>query len=161
MSSAMEIRCQACGRVALARPEPVYEEFRKVAETFVCTACGHRYATREQTPFVSAADSRPAVFTDADKPEAVRVFRSDERRRSCAWCRHFIVNPFCQRCGITNREVEATDVCARFSAKPESPEKPAAPAPGTEKTRRFDALFGDEEPARKTRKTKGSQGTAD
>ena len=153
MASTMEIRCRACGRVTLARPEPVYEEFRKVAETFVCTACGHRYPSRNETPFLHA-DTRPAVFSEADKPAVVRVFRSDEHRRSCAWCRHFIVNPFYQRCGLTNREVEATDVCVRFSAKPESPAKPDAAELGDEPATRFDALFGAEAPVRKTRKTK-------
>ena len=141
----MEIRCAACRHLTLARAEPVYEDFKKVAETFVCTACGHRYASREQTPFVDA-DGRPRVFSEADKPAAVQVFRSDERRRSCLWCRYFIVNPFRQRCGLNNREVEATDVCGRFSAKPDQPADAAERSAGNAGSR-FDALFGTEAPA--------------
>jgi len=141
----MEIRCTACRHLTLARAEPVYEDFKKVAETFVCSGCGYRYPSREKTPFVDA-DGRPRVFSDADKPEAVKVFKSDERRRSCAWCRYFIVNPFSQRCGLSNREVEATDVCARFLAKPDQPAGTAARSTGAAGSR-FDALFQEETPA--------------
>ena len=90
------------------------------------------------------------IASVADKPAAVKVFADSERRRSCAWCRHFIVNPFCQRCGLSNREVEATDVCARFSARPEKPADtpPDAPAAG-DAARRLDALFEKPAPAAK------------
>ena len=141
----MEIRCAACRHLTLARAEPVYEDFKKVAETFVCSACGHRYPSREATPFVDA-DGRPRVFSDADKPAAVKIFKSDERRRSCAWCRHFIVNPFSQRCGLNNRQVDATDVCARFAAKPDQSSGAAERSAGNAGSR-FDALFGKEAPA--------------
>ena len=145
MAASLEIRCKACNRLTLARAEPVYEDFKKVAETFVCTACGHRYPSREKTPFVDA-EGRPRVFSEADKPETVSVFKSDERRRSCAWCRLFIVNPFSQRCGLSNREVQATDVCARFTAKPD-PSTDAGKSSATTASSRFDALFSKETPA--------------
>jgi DNA-directed RNA polymerase subunit RPC12/RpoP len=137
MATSMEIRCTACGQVALVRAEPVYDGFRKTGESLVCTACGHRYASRETTPFL-AADHRPRVFTDRDKPDPTRVFRDDERRRCCGWCAHFVINPFNQRCGLTNRDMQATDLCIRFTPKPDEaptppPAKPASP---------LDALFG-------------------
>lgn len=137
----LEIRCTACGRVALARAEPRYEEFRKVGEEFVCTACGRRYATREGTPFVNDGGA-PRVFGAADRPERVRVFRDDERRRCCGWCLHFVVNPFGQRCGLTNRETEATDLCERFELRPDQPAQEAPPAKPRDPLAR---LFGDGE----------------
>jgi hypothetical protein len=136
MAASMEIQCTACARVALVRVEPVYDGFRKTGEAFVCTACGHRYATRENTPFL-AADRRPRVFTDQDKPAPTRVFRDDERRKCCGWCLHFVVNPFNQRCGLTNREMQATDLCARFEARPAE----EAPAPPAKPLSPLDALF--------------------
>ena len=114
MPATREIACTACGQTALARIEPVYAGFKKVGEEVVCTACGHRYAGREAAPF-AAADARPGVFTEADKPRGPKVFADDERRKCCAWCAHFVVNPFNQRCGLANREVEATDLCIRFT----------------------------------------------
>ena len=113
----LEIACRACGQRALARAEAVYDGFRKTGECFVCTACGHRYASRETTPFLEAAQG-PALFTDADREAAPRLFQESERRRCCAYCAHRVVNPFGQRCGLSNREIEATDLCARFEPIP-------------------------------------------
>ncbi|NLL84390.1 MAG: hypothetical protein GX230_09150 [Lentisphaerae bacterium] len=122
MASSREINCTACGKTALARLEPLYEDFRKVGEEAICTACGHRYASPEETPFAKAS-SRPRVFTDADKPREIKVFSDDERRKSCAWCAHFVINPFNQRCGLTNKEVEATDLCFNFAPRKEQQEE--------------------------------------
>ena len=112
----MEIHCSVCHQTALVRAEPVYEGFKKTGEVFVCTACGARYASAEETPFMHG-DSRPRVFTERDKPRAPSIFSDDERQRCCGWCRHFVVNPFSQRCGLTNKETQATDLCVRFEKK--------------------------------------------
>ncbi len=109
----MEIKCRKCGTVAIARPEPVYEGFKKTATSYICTECGEVYPTEAETPFVSKPD-RPALFSEEDKPEVISIFDDDERRRCCSWCRHFVVNPFSQRCGLTNRETDATDICPHF-----------------------------------------------
>lgn len=111
--NALEIHCTTCGDTTLARKEPVYDGFKKIGEAFVCTACGARFASAEKTPFVQSP-ARPSVFTEADKPERPAIFCEDERQRSCGWCRHFVVNPFSQRCGLTNKETQATDLCVRF-----------------------------------------------
>ena len=125
---AMEIHCSAYRETTLVRAEPVYDGFKKTGEAFVCTACGARYASAAETPFVRG-DARPRVFTEKDKPRALSVFSDDERQRSCGWCRHFVVNPFSQRCGLTNKETQATDLCVRFEKKEEK--APPAPEPPT------------------------------
>ncbi len=141
MAASLEIRCTQCGQVALARSEPVYDGLRKSGELFVCTACGHRYPNRDATPFVAAAE-RPRVFTEADKEDAPRVFDAAERRRSCGWCRHFVINPFAQRCGLANRPTDATDLCARFAARDEiNAEKSPPPV---KPVSALDRLFGDD-----------------
>lgn len=125
---AMEILCSSCGARALVRAEPVYDGFKKVGEVYVCTACGKRYASAGETPF-ARADARPRVFSEEDRPRALAVFSDDERQRSCGWCRHFVLNPFSQRCGLTNRESQATDLCVRFEKKVEAPAEPPGPKP--------------------------------
>lgn len=138
----LEIACRACGQKALARPEPIYDGFRKTGERFICTACGHRYASREDTPFLEAGE-RPALFTDADHEAAPRVFDGSERRHCCAYCAHRVVNPFGQRCGLSNREIESTDLCARFERRAESADAEAdEPPPGRSKDP-LSRLFGD------------------
>ncbi len=109
-----EIHCTACGQSAFVRREPVYDGFRKVGEVLVCTACGHRYAEGESVAFRDPP-KRPSVFTEDDKPEVARIFQEDERGRCCRHCRHFVVNPFTQRCGLHGRSVQATDFCMDFT----------------------------------------------
>ena len=135
----MEIACRECRQVALARAEPVYDGFRKVGELFVCTACGARYASRAETPLVSAA-AAPRVFSEADRPDAPQVFRESERQRCCGWCIHRVVNPFGQRCGQTNQEVESTDLCDRFERRSETDEASASPPVRADP---LSKLFGD------------------
>jgi hypothetical protein len=114
--TSQEIHCTACGGMTLARKEAVYDGFKKVGEAFICTGCGARFASAEETPFVRS-EPRPCVFSEADKPRQPSIFSDDERQRSCGWCRHFVVNPFSQRCGLTNKETQATDLCVRFERK--------------------------------------------
>lgn len=135
-----EILCVACGKVTLARAEVVYDGFRRIGERFVCTACGRRYPSREETPFVER-EKTPTLFAAEDRPVKPRIFDDRERRRSCGWCRHFVVNPFGQRCGRTNRETEATDLCDHFEPLPE----PRDPDPVEETAPKdpLSALFRD------------------
>lgn len=116
VTASMEINCTACRKLTWVRKEPVYEGFKKVGEAYVCTGCGARYASAEETPFVRG-QRRPQVFTESDKPEIPRIFDESERQHSCGWCRHFVVNPFAQRCGLTNKETQATDLCVRFEKR--------------------------------------------
>ncbi len=110
-----EIDCTACGQTALIRREAQYEGFRKVGESLICTNCGHRYdATTVPPP--RATGHRPELFTEADKPDPVRLFESDERGRTCRTCRHFVLHPFTQRCGKNNHVTQATDLCFDFEA---------------------------------------------
>ena len=137
---ALEIECRACGKRALARAEPVYEGFRKTGERFICTACGHRYDSREATPFV-ADTRRPQIFTADDREAAPRIFSDSERRRCCAYCAHRVVNPFDQRCGLDNREVEATDLCEHFEPLPEEPAQTGEATPPDDDP--LARIFGD------------------
>ncbi len=108
------IRCTACGQETFLRREPRYEGFRKVGEDLLCTSCGHVYADEDAVPYVEAP-ARPAVFSDEDLPQRIELFHSDEKGRNCRHCRHYITNPFVQRCGLHAMEVQATDCCVDFA----------------------------------------------
>lgn len=120
MNKAVEIACTACGADALLRREPRYEGFRKVGERLLCAACGHEYPSEADVPFKQKR--APSVFGAEDAPKTVRVFARDERGRNCRYCRHYVVNPFTQRCGLHHKEIQATDQCEDFDPKP-PPEK--------------------------------------
>ncbi len=110
-----EIDCTACGQTALARREARYENFRKVGESIICTACGHVFDPAD-APRPRTESGVPRLFTEADKPDPVQLFAADELGRCCRHCRHFVVNPFTQRCGLHNRVTQATDLCFDFEA---------------------------------------------
>ena len=82
------------------------------------------FASEAEIPF---KDNRPKVFSAADRPRPVQVFREDEKGKMCRYCAEYVVNPFLQRCALHKCEVEATDTCPHFRPKPEPP--PAAAEP--------------------------------
>jgi hypothetical protein len=136
MSKAVEIICTACGAEALLGREPRYDGFRKVGEILRCMACGHVYENEEQVPFKQ--DAAPRLFTEADRTPRVELFSEAERTRSCRLCRHYVLNPFTQRCGLHRRFVEATDCCDDF--EPPSDGETGAPETPDNLQQRLDSL---------------------
>lgn len=114
----MEIKCEGCGTIAIVKPEPIYDGFKKTGTRYICMECGKVYPSAEETPFTKTT-KKPDIFGEDDKPEIPSIFSDEERRKCCSWCEHFVVNPFSQRCGLTNKETEATDLCVRFERKEE------------------------------------------
>ena len=110
MKESLEIVCSACGAESLLTRTPRYDGFTKVGEELKCASCGHVYDDEDAVPFKRG--SAPAVFSENDRPREISVFRDDEKGRTCRHCEHYVVNPFVQRCGLHNREVEATDTCS-------------------------------------------------
>lgn len=108
----LEIACTACGGDSLVKREPVYDGFVKVGERFRCLSCGHVYESEAEVPFKKTL--APTVFDPEDAPRQVDVFTEDEKTRNCRHCRHYVVNPFTQRCARHEKEVQATDVCDDF-----------------------------------------------
>jgi len=117
----VEIQCPACGREALLARTPRYEGFRRTGEDLSCSSCGHVFASEADVPFRERA--APAIFTDEDRSATPDVFKNDPRGQLCRYCRHYVVNPFRQWCGLHKREVEATETCARFAARPPDDKK--------------------------------------
>ena len=114
-----EIVCTVCGADTLVVRQPVYEGFTRVGDAYVCAACGHRYEQEDQVPFKTRA-AGPAVFDESDRSPEPNVFASDEHKRLCRYCAHYVVNPFTQWCHVHRREVEATDTCDRFEPRDEA-----------------------------------------
>jgi len=119
MARPVEIVCTACGADTLVKREPVYDGFKKTGEQFVCASCGHVYPSEADVPFKQR--KKISVFGEDDRSRTVDVFESVEKRRNCRYCRHYLVNPFTQRCGLHMREVQATDVCPEFEKEVEQP----------------------------------------
>ena len=115
---AAEIKCEACGEVVLARREAIYDGFKKIGEMAICTACGHRHQPDAELE-EAAAETRPSIFGDDDRPEKPAIFDDSEFQRCCRYCKHYILSRFDQRCGLTQKTVEATDLCFDFERREE------------------------------------------
>lgn len=124
MALPREILCVGCGAETLVRPEPVYEGFTRKGEQFVCVSCGHVYASEDDLPGSAGAAPGASIFTEADRSPRADIF-GEQEILNCRRCRHYVVNPFTQRCGLHGRRVAATDSCSDFSAA-ESEESGAA-----------------------------------
>lgn len=124
----VELHCPACRRDSWLVRKPRFEGFVKTGETLACALCGHEFASDADIPFKNSG--LPQVFTEADRPRPVQVFREDEKGRMCRYCKEYVVNPFLQRCGLHRCEVQATDTCPHFQ-----PRLPPEETPEPEKTK--------------------------
>ena len=124
----LEIICSACGADTLLVRIPRYDGFTRVGDTLKCASCGHEYAAESEVPFKQK--NPVSVFDESDAPRKIVIFREDEKDRTCLYCRHYVVNPFVQRCGLHRRLVEATDFCDDFEVKKKEDKKTPPDNPG-------------------------------
>jgi len=111
----LDFTCPACGKETFLRREPRYDGFKKTGERLFCAACGHELPP--ETELSKPARRMPSVFNDEDRPKTIEVFKADEKGRNCRYCDNYLINPFTQRCGLHQREVQATDSCNQFTPK--------------------------------------------
>ena len=69
--------------------------------------------TAEDTSVDSKRDLLHLIGGDAEG-ETPDIFSACEKQRCCRYCKHYVVNPWTQRCGLHERNVEATDLCDDF-----------------------------------------------
>lgn len=108
----IEAKCPACGREALLLRKPVYEGFTRIGEEVTCALCGHRFTDEESPEFIERKG--PKVFSEADRPRAVKVFGDEDKPSFCRHCAYYVVNPFRQWCAHRKKDVEATESCPGF-----------------------------------------------
>ena len=105
-----KIICPYCRQESAVKMVKQYDGFTLVGEVRTCAFCGQELADEELT------------YLKDEIPESLR---QKGRRRNCYLCKHYVVNPFLQKCVLHNREVEALDSCPDFS--PQSQPPPAKP----------------------------------
>ncbi len=117
VSAAKKIICPACGQESALKVEKIYRGFTPVGERKVCAFCGHEFGPDEPEELAE----RPPGWTE-----------DRDLKKICRHCRHYVVNPFIQKCTLHSREVEATDSCPDFSPRPPvQPEKKQDPSPSS------------------------------
>lgn len=113
--------CPVCKEETLMVTDSVYEGFNKTGERTRCAQCGHEFASQSKTrsksnaPSGSSADPLAALFGESHEETPIDLFDVEaETGRLCRRCRHYVLHPFTQRCGLHDREVSATDTCDQF-----------------------------------------------
>jgi len=125
--------CPTCNKTTLVIRQPKYDGFTRIGEELKCTECGTVFD--EDAAGTAEQAKKNAIFSDNEKPKTLNLFSDDEQPetidlfagdevRFCRHCKHYVVNPFTQRCMLHNRIVEATDTCTQFTPKETDDEKP-------------------------------------
>jgi hypothetical protein len=116
-----EMFCPSCRKATLVIREPVYQGFTKVGERVKCAVCGHVFPAPSAPVDAPPVRKRPSLFGEELAPPP-KLFAEEEAARLCRHCIHYTVNPFRQWCGLHRKDVEATDTCRQFEARPEPAE---------------------------------------
>lgn len=121
-----EIFCPVCGKVTFAVRRPVFDGLKKTGEKLSCSVCQTEFEDETQIEFIERGK--------------VTVFTEDDGVRLCLNCKHYITDPFIQKCMLHRKEVEATDTCEGFVRRPppkKEKEKETKPSDALKK------LFGE------------------
>ena len=111
LSESKKIFCPACRQESAVKVVKKYDGFTLVGEIDACAFCGYEF--HEEEPEI-IKDRPPGWVNDR------------ELKKICHRCRHYVINPFVQKCVLHQREVDATDTCGDFSLRP-VPEKELKP----------------------------------
>lgn len=110
-----KVICPGCRQETVLKVTKKYDGFTPVGEARTCPFCGYEFGEAEPE---KVKERVPGWIHDRGL------------KRVCHRCRHYVVNPFVQKCGLTGEEVDALDNCSQFSPHPDpSPED--APDEGT------------------------------
>ncbi|MDA3798125.1 MAG: hypothetical protein PF692_03485 [Kiritimatiellae bacterium] len=108
-----KVICEKCGEETFLRTEPIYEGFKKIGDAYFCMLCGFEYQ-EEALQDAKSDEKKNSFFTEDDLEKVPDLFAEEKDANSCWKCKNYIINAFQQKCGLTQRNVSAMDVCFSF-----------------------------------------------
>ena len=102
-SGSKKIFCPSCRQESAVKVVKKYDGFTLIGEMDICAFCGYEFG--EEEPEI-IKERPPGWVNDKDL------------KKLCRHCRHYVINPFVQKCVLHDREVEATGTCRDFSLPP-------------------------------------------
>ena len=102
-SGSKKIFCPSCRQESAVKVVKKYDGFTLIGEMDTCAFCGYEFG--EEEPEI-IKERPPGWVNDKDL------------KKLCHRCRHYVINPFIQKCVLHDREVEATGTCRDFSLPP-------------------------------------------
>lgn len=124
MKNGEKILCPHCGEKSFLKEKKCFDDSFALKEVkFFCALCGGEIRnTSEKSPAPSkaaAAAERLSALLGGEKVARVTFAPEADDGHFCLHCRNFIKHPFMNRCGLTLKEVEATDSCDSFEKSEE------------------------------------------
>ena len=124
MKKGDKIKCPHCGENSLLKEKKSFNDaFELCGCVLVCAFCGKEVKEQkssEKAPGTqgkkSAAD-RLSQLLGGEEVTKVSIAADADDKRFCCYCAHYIKHPFMNRCGLTLKEIEATDRCENFKKK--------------------------------------------
>ena len=124
MKVGSEIICPHCGEDSFASKKTVMDGWTKIGDIFVCAACGAKLQDIEEkqtetsdTHKKSSGLSALAGALGVKETEKTTLDLSEDEKRFCRDCAHFISHPFLDRCSLLGKDVAPMDDCDKFKFK--------------------------------------------
>lgn len=130
MKAGDSFECPSCGRDSFIKKESVMDGWTKVGEIFACAACSAKIADTAGGADAKADDNTVvdkgksnalAAFLGTEKDSGPRITASDDEKRFCRDCAHYIAHPFMNWCSKFDKSVEPMDDCPDFEHKSLAP----------------------------------------
>jgi DNA-directed RNA polymerase subunit RPC12/RpoP len=125
MKPGSEIVCPHCGKDSFASKKTEMDGWTKKGDILVCASCGAKLADLSESGASVAQNSDSPALSSLAEALGVDEMRkptlkvTDDEKRFCRDCAHFISHPFLNRCSLFGKEVAPMDDCGEFKAKTE------------------------------------------
>ena len=96
------ILCPHCSQEAPVKTKKIYQGLKYIGNQYTCGFCQYEFSENE-IPWA--------------EEKTLNVIDTTDTGHICQYCKHYIINPFTQRCLIHQKDVNATDSCAQFIKK--------------------------------------------
>ena len=120
MKKGDKITCPHCGEKSFVREKRSFnDDLTRGEAQFFCALCGQQLIPEKEAPQASEKETRLdrlSQLLGGEKIRKVTLAPDEEDGHFCLHCTHFLTNPFVCRCGLTFKEIEATDSCSDFEA---------------------------------------------
>ena len=122
MDKKTKIKCPHCGEMTFLREKKIFGDAFAVREIkYFCMFCGGEAepprGEKGSGKSEAALDKFSKMLGGEEKVKKFSLGFADGESRFCLHCVNYIKHPFTSRCGLTLKEIEATDRCENFRTK--------------------------------------------
>ncbi|MBN2640424.1 MAG: hypothetical protein JXR78_02100 [Victivallales bacterium] len=124
MKAGEKIICPLCKQETFVKEGAILDGWTVTAKILKCALCDGKLADFPEPATEPATDKNKntglsafANFLGEDAPVSVKHNISQDVRRFCKDCAHFIEHPFHTRCGLWDKTTDPMDDCEKFTPR--------------------------------------------